>query len=133
MSRAKVLSTKIRGWDLLNENVRPHLAEMPHVQPLQTELQGLLDEARTLDNEQEELRAKFRDLVQRRRDVERRGEIVRRRVQAHLRGTFGHTNEQLIKFGIKPRPRVIRRKSSKPPEEPGAPPAETLKKPPQSA
>jgi len=41
---------------------------------------------------------------------------VRRRVEAHLRGTFGYTAEQLIKFGVKPRPRVIRRKKS--PETP---------------
>jgi len=116
MARAKILSTKIRSWDLLNESVKPHLPEMPQVQPLQTELQGHLDEARSLDAEQEEARSKLRDLVHRRKEVERQGEIVRRRVEAHLRGTFGYTAEQLIKFGVKPRPRVIRRKKS--PETP---------------
>jgi hypothetical protein len=122
MARAKVLSTRIRGWELLNENLQPHLADMPQVQPLQVELQGLLEQARTLDSEQEEVRATFRDLVRRRREVERQGEIVRRRVEAHLRGTYGHTAEQLIKFGVKPRPRVIRRKA-KPTETPTASPA----------
>ena len=43
MARAKILSTKIRSWDLLNESVKPMLAEMPQVQPLQVELQGFLD------------------------------------------------------------------------------------------
>jgi hypothetical protein len=118
MARAKILSTKIRSWDLLNENVKPHLADMPQVQPLQAELQGLLDEARSLDGEQEETRSKLRDVVHRRKEVERRGEVVRRRMEAHLRGTYGYTAEQLIKFGVKPRPRVIRRKKEKPPEKP---------------
>ena len=118
MARAKLLSAKIRSWDLLNESVKPHLADMPQVQPLQTELQGLLDEARSLDTEQEEMRSKLRDIVHRRKEVERRGETVRRRVEAHLRGTYGYTAEQLIKFGVRPRPRVIRKKRAKPTKAP---------------
>lgn len=121
MAKARVLSTIIRSWDLLNENVKPHLADMPQVQPLQGELQGFLDAARALGNEQEETRSKLRDVIRRRKEVERQGEIVRRRVEAHLRGTYGYTAEQLIKFGVKPRPRVVRRKAGKP-EAPKAPP-----------
>ena len=121
MARAKVFSTRVRGWDLLNESVKPHLADMPQVQPLQTELQGLLDEARSLDTEQEETRSKLCDIVHRRKEVERRGETVRRRVEAHLRGSYGYTAEQLIKFGVKPRPRVIRKKKAKPKETPPTP------------
>lgn len=121
MARARVLSTKIRSWDLLNESLKPLLAEMPQVQPLQVELQAVLDGVRALDTEQEEARFRFRDLVRRRQEAERQGEIVRRRVEAHLRGTFGHTNEELIKFGVKPRPRVIRRKAAE--KEPAVKPA----------
>jgi regulator of replication initiation timing len=123
MARAKVFSTRVRSWDLLNENLKPHLAEMPQVQPLQTELQEHLEEARALDTQQEDLRAQLRDLVHRRQELEKQGEIVRRRVEAHLRGTYGYTAEQLIKFGVKPRPRVIRRRKATPPEKP--PTAET--------
>lgn len=121
MARARVLSTKIRSWDLLNESLKPLLAEMPQVQPLQVELQAVLDGVRALDTEQEEARFRFRDLIRRRQEAERQGEIVRRRVEAHLRGTFGHTNEELIKFGVKPRPRVIRRKAAE--KEPAVKPA----------
>lgn len=121
MARAKVSSTRVRSWDLLNESLKPLLAEMPHVQPLQVELQGVLEGVRSLDNEQEEARSKLRDIVRRRRDAERQGEVVRRRVEAHLRGTFGYTSEELIRFGVKPRPRVIRRKAAR--KQPPAPPA----------
>ncbi len=130
MARAKVSSTRVRSWDLLNESLKPLLAEMPHIQPLQVELQGVLEGVRSLDNEQEDARSRLRDLVRRRRDAERQGEVVRRRVEAHLRGTFGYTSEELIRFGIKPRPRVIRRKAAE--KQPPAPPADASKKP-QSA
>ena len=116
--RAKGTSSRERRWDLLASNIAEHLPEMPQVLPLHTELQGVVGDLRTLDNEQEGVRARLRDIIQRRREVERRGEAVRRRIEAHLRGTFGFTNEQLIKFGIKPRPRVIRRKKV---QEPAAP------------
>lgn len=125
--RPKGTSTKDRRWGLLNDNVEEHLPEMPQVQPLHTELQGLANEMRSLDNEQEETRSKLRDIVQRRQEVERRGEVVRRRIEAHLRGTFGFTNEQLIKFGIKPRPRVIRKKKTAQ-DKPEQQAADTVKK-----
>jgi predicted nuclease with TOPRIM domain len=129
MSRAKGLSTKLRSWGLLNENVKPHLSEMPQVQPLQIELQTFIEQAESLDAEQEEMRSRLRNLVQERQEVERKGELVRRRMAAHLRGTFGFTNEQLIRFGVKPRPRVIRRKAVK---EGGSPPAASDTPAPQS-
>jgi len=112
MARAKVLSSRVRSWDLLNDSLQPLLQEMPHLQPLQVELQEVLSGVRGIDAEQEEARSKLRDLVFRRQQLERQGEVARRRVEAHLRGTFGYTNEELIKFGVKPRPRVIRRKAA---------------------
>ncbi|HKI02543.1 MAG TPA: hypothetical protein VKK31_11220 [Thermoanaerobaculia bacterium] len=130
MARAKVSSTRVRSWDLLNESLKPLVAEMPHVQPLLAELQGMLDGVRSLDKEQEDARSKLRDLVRRRQDAEQQGEVVRRRVEAHLRGTFGYTSEELIRFGIKPRPRVIRRKAAE--KQRPALPAEASQKP-QSA
>src|SRR4030095_10625332 len=99
MDRARVFSARTRSWELLNESLKPLLEEMPHLQPLVTELQELLEAGRTIDQEQEEFRSKLRDLVRRRQEVERQGQTVRRRVEAHLRGTYGYTNEQLIKFG----------------------------------
>jgi hypothetical protein len=129
MARAKVSSTRVRSWDLLNESLKPLLTEMPHIQPLQAELEGVLEGVRSLDNEQENARSRLRDIVRRRLDAERQGEVVRRRVEAHLRGTFGYTSEELIRFGVKPRPRVIRKKAAK--KQP-APSAETSQKPPSA-
>lgn len=116
------LGKTVVNWQLLNDNIKPHLAEMPQVQPIAVELEALIAEIRAIDNEQEVARMRFRELTRRRRDAEKKGEALRRRVAAHLRGTFGFTSEQLIQFGINPRPtRIIRRSRKK--EEPPAPPA----------
>jgi hypothetical protein len=127
MARAKILSAKIRSWDLLNESLKPLLTEMPHVERLQIELQGVLDGVRALHNEGEEERSRLRDFVHRRQELERQGEVLRRRVESHLRGTFGDTNEELIKFGMTPRPRVVRRKTAE--KRRPAPTAEASQKP----
>src|SRR4030095_16087306 len=98
MDRARVFSARTRSWELLNESLKPILAEMPHLQPLVTELQELLEAGRTIDQEQEGFRSKLRDLVHRRQEVERQGEAVRRRVEAPPRGAFRHTAEEPRKF-----------------------------------
>lgn len=96
------------------------------VQPIAVELEALITEIRGLDNEQEVARMRLRELTRRRREAEQKGEALRRRVAAHLRGTFGFTSEQLIQFGINPRPSRIRR-SRKPVEPPAPPPGEPAK------
>jgi hypothetical protein len=110
MRSAKEFSNRITSWDLTSTSVKPHLADMPQVQPLQTELETLIPDARSLDSRMELARSQARDLTQQRQAIEKRGEDLRRRIASHLRGTFGFTSEQLIQFGVNPRPRVIRRK-----------------------
>lgn len=122
------LGKTVVNWQLLNDNIKPHLTEMPQVQPIAVELEALIAEVRAIDNEQEIARGRLRELTRRRRDAEKKGEGLRRRVAAHLRGTFGFTSEQLIQFGINPRPTTrTRRKKTEPPAPP-APPTESAAK-----
>ena len=121
MRRANSFAAKVINWELIRTNIQPHLVEMPHARPLLTELEGVITEARELDSIQEVARGQLRDLTRRRQEVEQRGEKLRNRLAAHLKGSFGFTSEQLIQFGINPRPRVIRRKK---PAEPATPPPE---------
>ena len=109
MQDANNLSVRIRSWELLDESLQPHITEMAYLQPLQADIKSVIGQAKVLHNEQEALKSQLRDIT-RRREIERQGDILRRRVEAHLRGSFGHTSEKLISFGVKPRPRVIRRK-----------------------
>jgi len=57
--------------------------------------------------------------VRLRREAETRGQDLRSRVAAQLRGKLGFKSEQLLKFGIPPR-----RKRRKPEEKPGEKPPE---------
>lgn len=121
------LGKTVVNWQLLNDNIKPHLTEMPQVQPIAVELETLIAEVRAIDNEQEVARGRLRELTRRRREAEKKGEGLRRRMAAHLRGTFGFTSEQLIQFGINPRPSRTRR-SRKPAEPPPPPPTESAAK-----
>ena len=112
MRQAIVFGARITNWELTTNNLKPHLAEMPQVQPLQVELEGVIAEGRALDSRQELARGQARDLTRQRQDIEKRGEALRRRIASHLRGTFGFTSDQLVQFGINPRPRVTRRKKT---------------------
>ena len=105
---------KLSSWELLDTNLEPHLGEMPHISPIVTELKAVITEAKSIESEQELVRGRLRDLVRRRQEVEQEGEKLRRRAASHLKGTFGFTSEQLIQFGIAPRPRRTVRKSRKP-------------------
>jgi hypothetical protein len=114
MRSANSFASKTTSWEILATNVQPHLPEMPHLQDMYDQLQGVMGRARGLDSQQESARAQVRELTRLRQEVEREGENLRARIAAHLRATFGFTSEQLIKFGINPRPRVTRRRAAEP-------------------
>lgn len=123
MRKALGFGLRSTNWTLISNNLKPHLTDMPQVQPLQAELDALIGEAHDVDAKQELARGQARDLTRQRQDLEKRGEDLRRRIASHLRGTFGFTSEQLVQFGINPRPRVIRRKKAeeKPADTPATP------------
>lgn len=117
MRRADSFSIKVNNWSLMKSNLEPRLDQLPaQARPLQEELSGVVVEARQLEDEQENARKQFRELVRRRQELERRGEEARRRLAALLRGTFGFKSEELIPFGLNPQPRkpgVSRRRKKK--------------------
>jgi hypothetical protein len=125
MRKAVTFARRTGQWELLSSNVTPLLGERPYLQEIAAELDSLIAEAKSLDVEQEEARSRLQDVIHRRQSVEKRGESLRRRVAAHLRGIFGFTNEELLKFGVQPRktgPRGPRQKQP-PVVTPPPPPA----------
>jgi hypothetical protein len=109
MRSVTVFGRRITNWELSSNNLKPHLPEMPHLQPLIEGLDAIIIEAKEIDSGQEKARAQLRELTRRRQDAERKGQEVRRRINAVLRGSFGFTSEQLIQFGIDPEPQKIPR------------------------
>jgi hypothetical protein len=114
---------KVDSWDLMNTRLRPKIQELPELEPEQKALEAVLGEARGLQAEQELLRARLREMVRQRQEAEKRGQELRGRIAALLRGKLGFTSEQLIGYGIVPRRKTRRRKGVEEPAPPEAPPS----------
>ncbi len=120
MRNENTFGDKVSNWRVVNTNLEPHLPEMPHLRPLHAEMGGLITEAEAHDAEHETARGRLRELSARKRDIERRGQTLRSRLAAHLKGTFGYTSKQLVQFGLNPLKTTGRKR--KQPAEPPAPP-----------
>jgi hypothetical protein len=127
MRAAKTLGAKAVNWELMRNSIKPHLVEMPHLQELHDGLDEVIGEAKILDSQQEAARGSARDFTRKRQEIEQRGESLRRRVAAHLRGTFGFASDQLVQFGVNPRPRQTKPRKAAPPPAAPAPGASAPK------
>ena len=98
-------SIRMNNLQLMRNNLEPKLGQMEYLRPIHEEITAVVTESRQVDAEQENARKVLAELVRRRQELEKRGETLRLRAAAMLRGTFGFTSEELIPFGIRPRPR----------------------------
>ncbi|HEX6898094.1 MAG TPA: hypothetical protein VF789_00200 [Thermoanaerobaculia bacterium] len=124
MRNQNTFGDKVANWKVISNNLTAHLEEMPHLRPIHAELLALIAEAEAHDAEQEIARGRLRELTAKRRNLAQRGQTLRSRAGAHLKGTFGYTSEQLIQFGLSPlkttgRKRAVRKKKTD--ETPSAP------------
>jgi hypothetical protein len=113
MRNQNTFGDKNSNWRVMTTNMAPLLEEMPHLQPIHADLQALIGEADAHDAEQEAIRGRLRELSAKRRELERRGQSLRSRAAAHLKGAFGYTSEQLVKFGLNPLPTRRKRAETK--------------------
>ena len=97
------------------------LGDMPHLNTEHAELLAFLGEVQELARLQEDLKGQLQQMTRLRRESERRGQDLRSRVAAQLRGKLGFKNETLLRFGVPPRRARIRRT----PDEPTKPPTES--------
>ena len=125
MRKADLFSIRVNNWQLMKSNLEPRLPEYPQFGAMHGELSTIVVDARQLESDQEIARKQFTELVRRRQELERRGEDIRRRLAALLRGTFGFTSEELIPFGINPLPRNTAPRKSKKKKAEAAAKAET--------
>jgi hypothetical protein len=129
MRNTNTFGDKLANWKLIAGSVSPRLTEMPHLQPIHTDLQALIAEAEALELEQETIRGRLRELSKQRTTITRRGQALRARVAAHLKGSLGFTSNELIQHGLNPlktegRARPVRKKNAEPAGAPAEPPAE---------
>jgi hypothetical protein len=122
MRKAVEFAKKVVEWELTIVNIKPHLEEMPFIQPMATELEEVIVEGKTLDSAQEIARGQLQDAIHRRQEVEKRGQDLRRRIASHLKGSFGFASDDLVKFGVRPRqngpraPRTVKKPAPTTPE-----------------
>jgi hypothetical protein len=125
MRKAQTFAKKITEWELINTNIKPHLQEMPYLQEIVTALEALIAEAKGLDSQQETTRSQLQDVVHRRQEVEKKGQVLRSRATSHLKGSFGFSSDELVKFGVRPLKTGTRGpRKAKPAAVPPAPPTQ---------
>ena len=115
------LAKLISDWELLNTALQPHLTDMPFLKDKATELEGLIAEARGMDSKQQDLRGSLQETVRQRRELEKRGKVLRSLLASLLRGSLGFDNQTLLGFGVKPRrPRRKKTPADTPAPQPAA-------------
>ena len=112
------LETLVSGMD-------DWVADVPYLRPLRDEVAAMLQGTRELAAEQSSLTARRQAVTQQLRIQKGQGRDLVIKARAALRSHFGHRNEGLVRFHIRP----TRRRSRAVPEEvgiamptPGAPP-----------
>jgi hypothetical protein len=113
--RGKSSADRTTRWDVLVTNLKPSVADMPHVADDLKSLEALLAEARGLETQQEDQRSQARKSNGQLQKVLREGDRIRARLGAVLKGKFGFTDEALVKYGFKP---LVRRRKANAPQAP---------------
>jgi hypothetical protein len=112
------LAKLISDWELLNAALQPHLTDMPFLKDKAAELEGLIAEAKGMDTKQQDLRGSLQETVRQRRNLEKRGKVLRSLLASLLRGSLGFENQTLLGFGVKPRrPRKKKAPADTPPPQ----------------
>ena len=89
--------------DTLAANLKGRLEEIPHLTPLQAELDAWLAEVRGLESQQEIFTARLRETNEKRLLAKNRGVELRGRAADGLRSHYGKKNKALHEFGVRPR------------------------------
>ena len=56
-----------------------------------------------MDSRQQDLRGSLQETVRQRKELEKRGKVLRSLLASLLRGSLGFDNQTLLAFGVKPR------------------------------
>lgn len=106
-------NNKLAIWEALNTNLKPQLADLPHLQKGQEEFEVLIRRGFELVARQNQYTSLASQSVAERRLLDEQGTQLAEFLAAGLRHSFGVKSQKLREFGVKPR---IRRRAKK--EEP---------------
>ena len=111
--------------ELLNSTLKPQLTDMPHLTQDSQDLDKVILNVKALDQEQETLTGRLREVTRLRQEAELSSNDLRSRIAAQLKGKLGFTNENLRAYGIPPR----KRDRKKPTKKQAPPPVVTTPEP----
>jgi hypothetical protein len=115
-SNDRSLSTRIGRWRILFNNTQEFLADVPHIEGDVRELGAIADEVSILRAERMAQEAKLRETTLKIRKLSKRGDSLRGRIGASLKGRFGFDSLLLIQFGFTPRKKGVDREAKLSPE-----------------
>lgn len=110
-SNDRSLSARIGRWRALFDNTQEFVAEMPQIEGDRRELGVLADQISALRAERLIQEKKLREITLKIRMLSKRGDSIRGRIGASLKGRFGFDSLLLIQFGFTPRKKGIDREA----------------------
>jgi len=110
----KALPVTLDEWDSLLSGIdEMENLDDPYIRELREQLVELIRNTRALRAEQAELKARGQAVTQQLRITRREGEDLVVKIRSSLRGRYGHTNESLVRFRIRPKRRRSREEQEK--------------------
>src|SRR4051812_40193170 len=94
-------------WETLLGGIDDWLADIPSLRPLRDKMAAMIRDTKALAAEQVSLKARGQAVTQQLQIMEGRGKDLAVQVRAAVRSHYGHRNEGLVRFNIRP----IRRRS----------------------
>ena len=110
-ARGRSFAERFSRWQVLVNNLKD-TEGFGHVSDELANLERLLGEVRTLENQKDDLRSQVRVINARLASLAREGDGLRSRLGANIQGKFGRASETVIRFGFEPR-RFPRRRSKR--------------------
>ncbi len=109
---SKSSAERTTRWDVMVSNLKPSLPEMPFVADDLDELEEVLAQTRALEALKADLRSQARQASAKIKTMLRKGDRLRSRLGANLKGKLGFSDPTLAKYGIRPRSTVVRRRKA---------------------
>jgi len=102
-SQRRSLAERRRRWNLLVDNRRHIVADLPHLDGDLGDLDSVSKDVEAMVALQARYLANLREVTTKLRTMARKGDRLRGRIGASLRGQHGFDAIKLIQFGFKPR------------------------------
>jgi hypothetical protein len=108
-SNDRSLSARISRWRSLFSNAQEFLPEVPHIEGDLQELRDISEKVSALRAERMIQERSLRETTLKIRKLAKRGDQIRGRIGASLKGRYGFDSLLLIQFGFTPRKKGIDR------------------------